>query len=648
MIAVTRPSAAVAQQQDDIPSNDPTSEDTWAGMERYTFTSLGPASTAFPFVGAQRVGDVLYCVSRNIRPPRVAAYDLRDSALVADIELPPGDGAWAVASDGEEWLYLVQFGTGDAPNVFRVDLASEAVETLGTLDSDFAWDLDVAPDGVVYGVASGSTVFRFDPAVGEVEVLDLGDAGPEEVRSLRADEARIYVGGIDAGRCRVQAFDRETLESSDLTPDALADDQICYALERSGRMLAAGTRGPDESDPGIALIDLESGATEAAGRASGDSVIDTLVIDDDAVYGTLRTSGDVIRLDRASSDVESLAGPVPNAEHRTLTLWEQRLVAAAGNGAIWSMDPDDDGDADVVDLVLDGVIEGGPERVQSVAAAEGVVYGGGTFGFERKNVAAETAERFFAAGEPKDMVVVDGAAYLALYPGAEVWVLPAEADQAHQLTQFAVEQNRPQAIAHEPERDLLIVTTGSDRQGGGALHIIERRSGDLVRSVTNPIDEVQVPTGVAVRGRFAYIGGSGDDASIICWDLDEDAEAWRIDALHPEVGQLAGLAVAGTQRLFAMSGRGWLVGVDLDTQTVEAAERLADRAGRLVATHQSLYVAGYDELFRVVPLTYEVEVIRDDMGAIVWGFPPIDRDGDDLLYVVEGMDLLQVAIQRGD
>lgn len=607
--------------------------------------NLGTAIASFPIVGAAALdGGLLAIVSRNLRPARVALLDLAARRVEDVIEIPTGEGAWAVATDPRGALWLGMFGARGRANLCRLDLADRSVEVAAAIDAVHLWDLAVADDGMVYGVSDGPAgAFAFDPSTWRARDLGVVETGPEFARSVETVGRYVVLGGRRDQRALLRVVDPAQGSARSILPAALASHGIVYALHRRGKALAVGTRGPAERDPAIAVLDVSniaSGTPPAViAIAAGESVAETLLVEDDATWATVRPSGGLLRVRRGSSQVERVAEPVPLVEQRRVARIGADLVGASGDGSVWRL-AGSSGPAEVIDLVGEGLLEGDAETVQSLAARDGRVWAGGTFGVARRDWrAGGDLERVPVPGEPKAMTVVGRDLYLALYPIGEVWTW-RDGQRPSRLTRLPAEENRPLALVHDAKRNLLLVGTAADRAGGGGLHLIDPATGDRT-GVRNPIDSAQRVQRIAVWGDLALLGGTAD-GTIVAWDLKRRAEAWRLNAAAPGGGGVTGLAVTG-ERAHVLTSAGTHLIIDLARRRVGHRFKIADSGGALVAAAGEVWGVDADRLLRIDPVSGAVSPRLRGLAPRHWAHPSLVHDGGDL-FLISGTDVLRVPI----
>lgn len=600
---------------------------------------LGTAIRSLPLLGGVRTGHHLVVVSRNTRPTRVIAYDLGDRSIAADVAIDDGDGAWGVTADGDR-VYVGLLGARGRTNLFRVGIGDGVLEGLATIDANHVWDLAVADDGQLVGVTDQPLVFAWDPSSGRARAMGmLGDG--ESVRAVAVAGDEVVIGGNRHGRAWARAHPFDERAGRELLPERLADHRTVYTLAARGRRVAVGTRGPDSRDPAVALLDLD-GAPDAGPLAviDGEEVVDAADVGETFTAATVRRSGAVVRLDHDDGELTRLPAPVPPMENRVVSVLGGALVGAAGDGSVWSMRADGSA-VDPVHLLTSGRVEGSPERVQSLTAADGRVLVGGTFGFAEHDLGAGTSRWRPAPGEAKAIVIADGDAYLALYPIAAVHRLAGGADAAEPWAALPAEQNRPQDLAWVADADVLAVTTASDRRGGGALHLIDRATG-AVSSHTDVLGRGQHPTGLAAVASRILVGGSGSDPTLLCWDAAADREVWRLDDIA-DAGALVGMAVVDG-RLVAVGTGGVAVAVDVADGSVVTRRALDAGGGRAVAASGTMLITDGDRVWKVEPDALEADVVVDGLAGAFWGRPDLAVDDDGAL-VISGRDLARLELE---
>jgi hypothetical protein len=604
---------------------------------------LGPASRAFPLVGATRVDDALVVVSRNLEPARVLTYDLGSGAVTAEGVVPTGLGAWGVAPDGRGGAVLGAFGAQGGDNLHRYEPATGEVAALGAVPAVYVWALAPAGDGLVLGVTGDPSVaFTLDVGSGAITEVP-GTAGGEAPRSCTATDGAFVLGGSAGGAAFLRAVDRSTGAVRDVLPPALVAHQTVYTLATGEGLVVAATRGPDEGDPAVALLDAATLAPVAVVPLPGEALADAIAIVPDAVFVTARGSGALWRLDRDGS-AEVVATPEPRTEHRGLWAHAGTLVGAAAGGRIWTADPAA-GTSRTADLVADGLVVGGPERSQSLAAAAGRVLVGGTFGLSERRMDDGRTRRVAVPGEPKGIAVAGDTAYLGVYPVGEIWAVPLGQEGAGDPVLAAAlppEQNRPLAVVHEPERDWILVGSAADRAGGGALSVLALASGELEVHV-DPLPGRLAVNALALGRDTAYLGGTAD-GTVGAWDLDAGALRWVAERPLAGAGFTTGVALSDGL-VSALTAHGWYLVLDAATGEVRSAERIAEGGGgRMVTARGVPHAVDGDRLLRLDPATGRAAVIVEGLGSLVFGHPFLAADERGELYVIAGTDVVRVTV----
>lgn len=600
-------------------------------------TRLGHAKAGFPVNGAAWVGDRLVVVSRNLVPIQVAVLDADGRRAHGQLQIPVGLGAWAVAP-GRDVAWIAPFGAAGQRNVYRLRPADLDLRAVASIDANMIWDAVVGHDGTLYAV-TGATVVRVDPDSGQVSDLGVVEPGREFARSVTIVGRTLVVGGRRDGRALLRALHLDTGNARSILPRELADHHIVYALHARNGRVAVGTSAPDGSDAALAMIDLARGGPPRVGTAAGASVVDAVRVVGTGAWGTLRPSGAVGRFLPGDDAVVPLATGAPDAEHVAVTVERDRVWAVAITARVWSVSTRG-GDCDATDLVADGVVEAGPELAQSLAVSGGRAFSGGSFSLQRRDLDSGALRHWFTPGEPKALAVVDGTCYLAVYPVGQLHVADEHAEQTRLLARLPESQNRPIALEQHPGRGLLLATSASDRHGAGAFHRYELATGRL-RSAVNPLGAGEHPAGIALAGDTVIIGGSGNDPSLLAWDLGADREAWRVTGALPGGGVVIGLVHVGG-RVHGLTSRGWAFSLDLPARRVVRRVRISNRGGRVVAVRRGLFGVDYDTLWRLHPATLEPETIISGLGSRVWGWPFMAADPDGQLYVIAGTDLARV------
>lgn len=592
---------------------------------------LGPGVVGFPISGSALDGDLLYVVSRNLSPARLALFDLHERRVLAERRIPTGAGAWGVTTTRAA-VWLGMFGARGARNLYRFGTRGRDLRAVASLDALYVWALATAPDDTVVGALDPAAVVTYD---GEVDLLG-GFAPGELLRSVAATRAAIWVGGGRDGRATLRTIDRGTGTRRDRLPPALAGDQNVYTLVADRGLVVGGTRGPGNTDAALFLLDGDTPPVIV--RLRGEQVVDAIALARNrrTVYATARASGALYRYERGGA-LQRLAVPVRGSETRQAFARGRHVVGTSAPGLVWRVDTRT-GKTTVIDLLAHG-LRGRPMLPQSIAAGAGRVAVGGNFGLQVRVVGSSGVSRAFVPGEPKDMVYAGSTLWLAVYPVGELWRLDDGAPA--RAAQLPPEQNRPQTIIHHAPTGELIVSTAADRIGGGGLHRFDPATGTL-RSVIDPLGPGQHPAGLAVIGATLFIGGSGADASLLAWDLLANRALWEMAAFAPGAGTVVGLTVA-RGRLFGLTSAGDLVVVDPDTRALVHRARVSSVGGQVLTSRDLVWGAGADEVVAVDPRTFAVEVVARGLDPQVWGWPKLAADEAGRLYAFKRMNVAQLT-----
>ena len=547
-----------------------------------TARSLGVASEAFPVVGAQLVGGKMYLVSRNLTPSRMVAFDLAARRVAAgdEIRIPNGVGAWGMTSAGSRSLYFGQFGAPGRGNLYRVDPGRRplAPTAVAALDALYIWDLDAAPNGVVYGVASrenGSNfVFDYNPTTNRASVLPAIGQG-DVVRSVAASDDFVYHGGatptpgsITPRGAILRATNRRTGATVRLFHTQINNDSTVYTLRRTGSLLAAGTAGAPGQRAALAVLNVRTNvarvlrAGSAADRGTNRAeLIDAIAISGNTVYFTARPSGTLYRYDFATNTSRSLGTPAARSETRGLFMQGNLLVGASAEGSVWTYDTRSARRARY-DLLRSNV-RGSGELAQSVVSDGSRVYVGGNFGVQARSLLTNASYRFFVPGEAKDMAFAEGNLYMAMYPVGEIWSHRPGTTRAQPVVQLPAGQHRPTVIRHAPDRRALFVGVAVDSGGGGphrwdlATRRLASRINPFARSGGSSAADRQSVTSLAYDNGVVYVGGGHAPAPrIVAYDAATLTERWRLDNPTPEAGGIIGMVVrAGASTGTPRAGR---------------------------------------------------------------------------------------------
>ncbi len=601
-------------------------------------TVIGAAVVAFSLAGAGVSGDTAYLATRNQEPSRLEVVDLAGDALVDSAPLGEGDGAWAVTPSADG-VVVGTFGAPGLPNVLRY--AAGAVATLGAVGSTYTWDVDAGTAGEVsgvLGVPGGS--FEVAPGADAITPTDL--IAPAETGRATAVVGGLAVAGGRLGDTALLVVEDPTAPDGrrSILPSSLAGDEIVYDVEPAGDdRVVVGTIGADRGDPAVALIDPADPEGAFTTRIPGEDVVDQVVVDRGAVYATARPSGALYRIapGRGRTPVR-IAVPRQGSETRSLDVRGGRLLGTSAEGTVWEVDPQ----TGAVDLRTpeDLGLTADAQLAQSIAVGGGVVYGAGSFALMTRDLATGATRTSFVPGEAKAMEVVDGTAYLAIYPVGEVWAVDGAAGEPRRVAELPDDQLRPQDLAVLPDGRLAVTTT--DDFGGGAIHLVDPTDG-AVTSVVDPLGPGRIPTGLAVDGDDLLVGSTSTPAVVARLDGATLAEEWVAEDALPGGGFAVGVAVTADGRVVATTSRGEIAVLDAATGAVTATSALDGVVlGEATAGPDGVVVAGYDATYRIDPATATPTAIATGLAAEVFGYPHLAADEGGAVYTIAGRDVVQV------
>ncbi|GAA4896730.1 hypothetical protein ACFPM3_14100 [Streptomyces coeruleoprunus] len=598
--------------------------DTAARCSGPQITTYGIASYTAAIVGTAVLGNSAYVVARGQNPPLVGEIDLTTRKLTRSFRLTRGEGGWAATVSGGH-LYI---GTYPYPDLYRFDPATGAVTRIGTIGptGGFVWCLTTAPDGTVYaGTYPRGEVWEYRPTTGVLRNLGQAMAGEQYVRGIAADDRYVYAGTLPRGH--IVTYDRATgARQGTITPTPYGGASALLA--HGGRVIAS---------LGKSLVDLAPDGSDArvipipAAERLGDAMT---VTSDGTLYLVGRPTGTVYRRD--GDRLLPVATPASGDEHRALApLPGRKLLGAVGSGRLWWLDLATGG-SDIIELIDVGL--SGPDPVQSVAhdglVAEGTVHVGGHFSLTTHHPARGTSRRMRIPGEPKQMRVVDGRVYAAMYPSTEFLEIDPARGRIRSFGFVDHDQQRPKDLAYVPEHDLLLLATAPPAGYlKGALTLVDRRRRTL-RVYQDVIPDQSVMS-VAVddrRGRrIAYLAGDTwgggsvppvrPSATVAAFDLRTRRVLWEHTPVegnasleHIEVlgGVLYGVYKRAAGHWFAM---------DLDTREILVTGQLPSYGELSVHFGQVFASVFGGSVYRLGPGLPEAQLVVSGLGD-GWYNPP--------------------------
>lgn len=604
---------------------------------------LGPGAVDFPIIGGALVGGKALAGSRNLTPAKVAVFDVATSSVTAEVAIPVGTNLFvqAIAPAGDHEAYIGTLGARNNTNLYHYDIATDTLTGVAALDMHMR-GVTVAPDGMVFAVGEPSRVYAYDPASGAVSQLPTPDPAAQTSYSVVATDSTVFVGtgNFTAGNStpRLTAIDRATGEMRSLLPPELSDATIVFSMRIAGNTLLIGTYGAESA--GFAAIDLADYSRYDVHVLPGLKIVDAIGVLGTSAYFTTRYSGNLWRYDLTTGDLTETTGPQAGFPHWSVSGLDGRLIGVSVN-SVWTHDPAT-GQSDVHNLVAAGAT-GQPQQMQSMAARDGKVMVAANWNVGVRDIASGKLDTFNVPGEAKDMVFVGDSLYLAMYTIAEIWRYDLRTEAPVRVAKLPPEQNRPTAIAYDGKLDAVLVATGSDFTGGGALAVLDRASGNVM-TYEDPFGPGERIVAVAALDGTAVIAGARGNLAGV--DPMTGAELWRLDrfladripggGLAAHRGSIYGITVGG--RIFAMSTDGVIR---------EEAPRGVQASARLFATgRDGLYGATSSQLFAIDPQTCAARVLIDDLGTQGFNGPDVTIDERDRVYVMKGFNALQVTVPR--
>ncbi|MFG3496764.1 hypothetical protein [Streptomyces sp. NPDC047886] len=516
--AAAEPAAAVTAASD-------AADCTGPGVERF-----GAASLTGAIVGAAVHEGRGYVVTRGLKPPVLAEFDLTTRKVVRQTPIPDGpgegspEGAWATAvSDGK--IYL---GTYPVPDLYRFDPATGKIERLASFGGNggFIWSLAAAPDGKIYaGTYPDGRVWEYNPAGGAVRNFGVLATGERYVRAVAADATNVYAGLLDTAK--LLAINRSTGAVR-----VLAQGDTGFSTVSIGRTrVRAGS--------GSTLYDVRTDGTDLRKVSLGGNSVDAIGLAPDyTAYLSTRPNGTVYRYRTAETPVQ-VGTPRPGEETRSLVLDGTTLTGFAGSGGMWTMDVTT-GQTSYTDL-LDAGLTPGAERPQSILrAADGAVWVGGHYSVTVHQPSNGTKRRIWVPGEPKALTQRGGKIYAAVYPsGQMIEIDPSDNDTLRYLGALGHGQQRPWDLEYDPATDKLLVASaplGANLKG--ALSVVDPVTGakDVYLDVIRDESLMSLslgPGGVVYLGGDV-LGGGGTtptrtSASVAAFDLASRTVRWETD-----------------------------------------------------------------------------------------------------------------------
>src|SRR5690625_1392584 len=601
--------------------------------------NLGPGVTSHPIMSGALDGGTLYLGSRNLNPPRVAAFEVSSRAVTNTYVLNTGNYVEGLAASADGTLYAGVTNAADEINLYKCDPSTGQVTDVAAVPGLFIRDLAVAPDGAIYITGeprppSGSHLYRFDPENGSL--TDLGT--PVE----------------DADQGTRLAVTDTTLYYCCNSPRSANEGRGLYAIDRTSGELTyirdnfSGLRIFDDimivGDP-VALCDLRSGVwtdfefdADAFAR-HGNAVI---ACDSDGLLSSI---------DLKTLTVKAIGTANAPTSWGILDIVESIAVGAMDSGSVWMYDLGT-GESEIYELMEAGA-EGDAEMPLSGATGDGYAYVAGNRSVSVHELETGSITNFGLPGEAKDMISVGDTTYMGVYNGHGLWAHRI-GEPARQVADLPASQNRPEVLRWDSTNGLLAMGVQADSTESGSLCIFDPINETMTAHI-DPFGANHAVRALATGHGLVYIGGSTGPrlaGDIAAWDPVAGEEVWRLNAPLDGDG-ISSLVVYGN-RLFGTTLRGprlfviELSGkprisdvVDISHVSAENPALVLDRAVIYGAAAHRPERAG--SLFRIYPRhPMSPELIVDNLDGDWFGRQNIDIDDDHHIYTLRGRDLIRV------
>ncbi|MFF0342584.1 PQQ-binding-like beta-propeller repeat protein [Kribbella sp. NPDC004875] len=494
-----------------------------------TLPTFGPACLTAAVVASAVHDGRVYVISRGIVPPRLTELDLTTRKVTRTVELPVGEGGWAITVAAGK-IYV---GLYPVPDVYCFDPADGSLIRVGSLAGadGFVWDLTTAPDGQVFAVSyPNGTVWQIDPATNALTKLGAPVAGAQYARYVGAAGDHVYAGIYTPSQ--LVDYDRTTSTFRDLTPESIRGQKF-------GPFAATADRLYVGSDGALTTMALDGTDVRTLPLPAGETGIDTLTVGPDGTaYVTTRGSGTVWSSD--GTKFTAIATPAPQDEHRKIEfLDEKTLLGSTGSGVLWWLDVTT-GSFELLDL-LDAGFTAAADKPQSIVLGDPNLYVGGHWVITEH--AGDETRRFRVAGEAKTLTWIRGELYSALYPSTEIVRVNPRSGDVHSFGVIGHSQLRPWQAAYDEATKLLAVATAPGTgKLTGALTLLDVRTGELdVHYGVLPDQSVMT---VAIADGVAYLGGdvvggggvtaTRASAAIAAFDLRRRELLWTVEPFAGE------------------------------------------------------------------------------------------------------------------
>lgn len=610
--ATASPAAAFSVPPATAPSpSDSDGEDT--PIDGSTLPTFGPACLTAAVVATAVHDGHAYLVSRGIVPPRLTELDLATRRVTRTVELPVGEGGWAITvADGK--IYVGLYPVAD---VYRFDPADGSLARVGSLAGadGFVWDLTTAPDGQVFAVSyPNGTVWQIDPATNGLTSLGAPVAGAQYGRYVGAAGNHVYAGIYTPSQ--LVDYDRTTATFRDLTPESIRGQKFGPFATTADRLYVG-------SDGALTTMALDGSDVRIVALPAGETGIDALTVaPDGTAYAATRGSGTIWSCGPDDTALTAIATPAPQDEHRGLELLDSTtLLGSTGSGVLWWLDLAT-GSFELLDL-LDAGFTAASDKPQSIQLGDPNLYVGGHWVITEHSTTA--TRRFRVAGEAKTLTWIRGELYSALYPSTEIVRVNPRTEDVHSFGTIGHDQLRPWQAAYDETTKLLAVASAPGTgKLTGALTLLDVRTGEL--DVHYGILPDQSVMTVAIADGIAYLGGdvvggggitpTRTSAAIAAFDLRRRELLWTLEPLAGE-RSIQSLAVHdGTlYGVLKRTSGGWFT-YDPRTKAVVRGTNTLSGYGQIHAERTGVYCETNfgGKLYQLGPGLTEARLLVDTLG----------------------------------
>jgi outer membrane protein assembly factor BamB len=565
------------------------------------------AAPGYPTTAGAWIDD-RFVVFPNDLGPTARLTVLRDGVVVDTEPQREGRRVWATAvASGRLW-----YGVGAAPGVRNVFPVGGPTEGFAVPSGGALWDLTADASGRLYAATRAfvdddllragdpladperrHVVHRLDPATGAVDAL-VYELPVSDVPFVRTDAKQVawhagdlYVGfgtATDGGRL-VRLPDVDGADGSgvgraeEVTPAGLVGARAVFALEVTDAWIALGTQAGGDDDARLLVLrtDDPTGTPVVDRTLPGDSRVDQVVVDGATIVAAGFPSGRVYRADARTGGLTVVGQPVRDTATRALRVHAERIEGLAAAGRSWDL-PLGGGQASVVDLVGVPGVPVGSGSVHSLGVTPDHVLVGASNEVFAHGIGAGGVRSAAIGGEVKAVAARGATAFLAVYPGGELWQwTPADDARPRAVADWDDRYGRPRDLAVSPAGDLIVAVAQEDAPEpplASAVIVMDvRRSAPLVAE--HPV--TAIPTGEPIEATAVEVTAG----QVIVGD-----SAGGLRALDPRTGVPAWerAPVAGAAVVSLEAEGGAVVAVDRDGRWSE----LDPLTGELLRTGEPL------------------------------------------------------------